>query len=274
MGGALLRQRFEQLFGLLDSRHQYKREHLLIQVIEAIEPCLSRGFSRDMVDGNFPSPQRDPEPLSLLPIFVSKWIDYSNKYGFGYQLSDQSVGVIFNDQTRICRTPDGSMVEFTDQRGKVLTFPCYSPPSELSTRVKLVEYFGRYMDENLAEGVTSSLCVNQMCVTTRHKTMLPQVTRWIRSNSTVIMELNNSSIQINFIKDHAKLVFWGASDIAPNSSNSFLLTYLSADRVPVTYNLRTLTRNGLPTAIELKISTALDVLRELTEKLLDKYSEP
>jgi hypothetical protein len=97
----------------------------------------------------------------------------------------------------------------------------------------------------------------------------------------MIMELNNSSIQINFIKDHAKLVFWGASDITNSfpppqqqSSNSFLVTYLSADRVPITYNLRTLSRNGLPTAIESKISTALDVLKELTEKLLDKYSEP
>jgi polo-like kinase 2 len=276
--GDILRQRFEQLFGIHDSKNIHKREHLLIQIIEAIEPVLVRGCGMDLVDGvSSSSSHRYPEPLSLLPIFVSKWIDYSNKYGFGYQLSDQSVGVIFNDSTRICRTSDGAVVEFTDQRGKMATFPSYSPPPELSTRVRLVEYFGRYMEENLAEGVTSSLCVNQMCVTTRHKTMIPQVVRWIRNHSTVIMELNNSSIQINFIKDHAKLVFWGASDISTfpqPSSNSFLVTYLSADRVPITYNLRTLSRNSLPTAIESKISTALDVLKELTEKLLDKYSEP
>ena len=284
--GVILRQRFDQLFGVHDGRHLHNREHLLIQIIEAIEPVLTRGcYGMDVVDGVSSSAHRYPEPLSLLPVFVSKWIDYSIKNGFGYQLSDQSVGVIFNDSTRICRTSDGSVVEFTDQRGKMATFPSYSPPPELSTRVRLVEYFGRYMEENLAEGVTSSLCVNQMCVTTRHKTMIPQVVRWIRNHSTVIMELNNSSIQINFIKDHAKLVFWGASDLTNSSSfppspqssstlNSFLVTYLSADRVPITYNLRTISKNGLPTAIESKISTALDVLKELTEKLLDKYSEP
>ena len=33
----------------------------------------------------------------MVPIFVSKWIDYSNKYGFGYQLSDKTVGVLFNE---------------------------------------------------------------------------------------------------------------------------------------------------------------------------------
>jgi hypothetical protein len=35
------------------------------------------------------------------PVFITKWIDYSNKYGFGFQLSDKSVGVLFNDNTRI-----------------------------------------------------------------------------------------------------------------------------------------------------------------------------
>ena len=34
-------------------------------------------------------------------VFITKWIDYSNKYGFGFQLSDKSVGVLFNDNTRI-----------------------------------------------------------------------------------------------------------------------------------------------------------------------------
>jgi len=32
---------------------------------------------------------------------VSKWVDYSDKYGIGYQLSDNSVGVLFNDSTRL-----------------------------------------------------------------------------------------------------------------------------------------------------------------------------
>jgi hypothetical protein len=40
------------------------------------------------------------------PLFVSKWIDYSNKCGFGFQLSDKSVGVLFNDSTRISFTSD------------------------------------------------------------------------------------------------------------------------------------------------------------------------
>jgi serine/threonine protein kinase len=40
------------------------------------------------------------------PVFITKWIDYSNKYGFGFQLSDKSVGVLFNDTTRISYSAD------------------------------------------------------------------------------------------------------------------------------------------------------------------------
>ncbi len=39
-------------------------------------------------------------------LWISKWVDYSNKYGLGYQLSDGSVGVLFNDGTKMVLAPD------------------------------------------------------------------------------------------------------------------------------------------------------------------------
>ena len=43
-----------------------------------------------------------------MPIFwVSKWVDYSDKYGIGYQLCDNSVGTLFNDCTRLLLSADG-----------------------------------------------------------------------------------------------------------------------------------------------------------------------
>ena len=38
--------------------------------------------------------------------WVTKWVDYSNKYGFGYQLSDNTVGVLFNSGTHMSLLPD------------------------------------------------------------------------------------------------------------------------------------------------------------------------
>ena len=72
------------------------------------------------------------------------------------------------------------------------------PPSfiDLSSKLKLLDYFVRYMDENLAEGVILSLCANQMRVSTRHRSVIPQVVRWTRNQSAVIMELNNGNISV------------------------------------------------------------------------------
>jgi len=42
---------------------------------------------------------------------ITKWVDYSNKYGFGFHLSDSSIGILFNDNTRMLLNADGRYVE-------------------------------------------------------------------------------------------------------------------------------------------------------------------
>lgn len=47
------------------------------------------------------------DPAAIPMVWVSKWVDYSDKYGFGYQLSDDTIGVIFNDLTKLLLHVDG-----------------------------------------------------------------------------------------------------------------------------------------------------------------------
>ena len=47
------------------------------------------------------------DPKCLPMVWVSKWVDYSDKYGFGYALSDDSIGVLFNDVTKLLLLSDG-----------------------------------------------------------------------------------------------------------------------------------------------------------------------
>ena len=50
----------------------------------------------------------EAEDPAMTPVYwVSKWVDYSDKYGLGYQLSDCSVGVLYNDTTRLSLNEDG-----------------------------------------------------------------------------------------------------------------------------------------------------------------------
>ncbi len=47
------------------------------------------------------------DPKCTPMVLVSKWVDYSDKYGFGYALSDESIGVLFNDVTKLLQLADG-----------------------------------------------------------------------------------------------------------------------------------------------------------------------
>jgi cell cycle serine/threonine-protein kinase CDC5/MSD2 len=54
-------------------------------------------------------PYRDPRDRDDLPderVFIVSWVDYCNKYGMGYALTDGSVGVHFNDSTTLVLAPD------------------------------------------------------------------------------------------------------------------------------------------------------------------------
>jgi hypothetical protein len=65
----------------------------------------------------YPTPDAKPAiSPSLVPLdlWVSKWVDYSEKYGLGYLLSNGACGVYFNDSSRIILSPD-SMYEFVER---------------------------------------------------------------------------------------------------------------------------------------------------------------
>ena len=54
------------------------------------------------------------DPRSQPLVWVSKWVDYSDKYGFGYSLNDDSIGVVFNDLTKLLLLADGANIHYID----------------------------------------------------------------------------------------------------------------------------------------------------------------
>ena len=49
-------------------------------------------------------------------VWVTKWVDYSTKYGLGYLLSDQSAGVFFNDSTKIVSQNQGKSFYYYERK--------------------------------------------------------------------------------------------------------------------------------------------------------------
>jgi len=65
--------------------------------------AMGRVF-RDPHQGNLPIPDEK--------VFIVSWVDYCNKYGMGYALTDGSVGVHFNDSTTLVLSPDKVYVNY------------------------------------------------------------------------------------------------------------------------------------------------------------------
>ncbi len=45
------------------------------------------------------------DEIAFAKVFIVSWVDYCNKYGMGYALTDGSIGVHFNDSTTMVLAP-------------------------------------------------------------------------------------------------------------------------------------------------------------------------
>ena len=82
-------------------------------------------------------------------VWVSKWVDYSDKYGFGYSLNDESIGVVFNDLTKLLLLADGLNIHYIDYGGAEHYYTVKEFPASVEKKVKLLNYFRNYMKEHL-----------------------------------------------------------------------------------------------------------------------------
>ncbi|WAR01981.1 PLK1-like protein [Mya arenaria] len=101
--------------------------------------------------------EEEAEDPAGIPIYwVSKWVDYSDKYGLGYQLSDNSVGVLFNDSTRLILLSNGE----------------------------------NYMSEHLLKAGA-----NITRGETDDMVRLPFLRTWFRTRSAIVLHLSNGTLQ-------------------------------------------------------------------------------
>lgn len=131
-----------------------------------------------------------------LPVFwISKWVDYSDKYGIGYQLCDNSVGVLFNDNSRIMLDQAGNELTYIEKSNKEHYFSMHSGemPNSLTKKVTLLKYFRSYMNDHLLKaGEGSEQRVGDDLA------RLPTLRVWFRTKSAIVLHLSNGTVQINF----------------------------------------------------------------------------
>ncbi|XP_074659891.1 serine/threonine-protein kinase PLK1-like [Tubulanus polymorphus] len=146
--------------------------------------------------------EEDAEDPAGVPIYwVDKWVDYSDKYGLGYQLSDNSVGVLFNDSTRLLLTTNGENIQYIERDLTEHLHTLKVFPETLMKKVTLLKYFRNYMSEHLLKAGG-----NMQPRDGDDLARLPFLRTWFRTRSAIILHLSNGTLQINFFQDHTKII--------------------------------------------------------------------
>ncbi|XP_033023208.1 serine/threonine-protein kinase PLK1 [Lacerta agilis] len=199
-----------------------------------------------------PIRQEEAEDPACIPIFwVSKWVDYSDKYGLGYQLCDNSVGVLYNDSTRLIMYNDGDSLQYIEQNGSESYFNTRSYPEAFTKKITLLSYFRNYMSEHLLKAGAN--------ITPREGdelARLPYMCHWFRTRSAIILHLSNGTVQINFFQDHTKVI------LCPLMA---AVTYINEKREFRTYKLSLIEEFGCCK----ELASRLRYARTMVEKLMN-----
>jgi len=83
------------------------------------------------------------DPACVPMLWISKWVDYSDKYGLGYQLCDESVGVLFNDSTRLILCSSGENLQYIERDGNEFLYTLQSYPDWLQKKNNTVKILQR-----------------------------------------------------------------------------------------------------------------------------------
>uniref|UniRef100_A0A8C6VR29 Serine/threonine-protein kinase PLK n=1 Tax=Nothobranchius furzeri TaxID=105023 RepID=A0A8C6VR29_NOTFU len=199
---------------------------------------------------NMPAANRNPPCLSRPQSFlwVTKWVDYSNKYGFGYQLSNKSIGVLFNEGTHLSLCDQRKKVHYCLTNNKHFTFPTHSLPEQLRSQKQIVELMANYMEQNLMEGGDLH-CEEQVSGSP------PLLLQWVKTDHALVMLFNNGTLQVNFYTDHTKIILCKSSD------DSYLLTYITRERVSYTYLLSMLNEMGCTSELRHRLKYVVQLLQ-------------
>ncbi|KAL0616938.1 Serine/threonine-protein kinase PLK1 [Plecturocebus cupreus] len=245
----------------LPERPREKEEPVVRETGEVVDCHLSDMLQQlHSVNASKPSErglirQEEAEDPACIPIFwVSKWVDYSDKYGLGYQLCDNSVGVLFNDSTRLILYNDGDSLQYIERDGTESYLTVSSHPNSLMKKITLLKYFRNYMSEHLLKAGAN--------ITPREGdelARLPYLRTWFRTRSAIILHLSNGSVQINFFQDHTKLI------LCPLMA---AVTYIDEKRDFRTYRLSLLEEYGCCK----ELASRLRYARTMVDKLLSSRS--
>jgi len=192
------------------------------------------------------------DPTAQPMIWISSWVDYSDKYAFAYALCDRSVGVAFIDRTKLVLMPNGNNIHYTDQKGSELYFTISQFDKSLTKKMRLLGVFLQHIATLARTG--ASIPVQESASLTR----LPVLCNWMRYNRAIVMQLSNGMLQINFFPDHSKMI------LCPLMGT---ITVIDGNEAFRTYRLSLIEQYGCSKDLYWRLRYALRRINEMLRQL-------
>ena len=151
-------------------------------------------------------------PSSCGKVLVTKWVDYTSKYGIGAKLSNGCYAVLYNDSTKMVLNQNSfhfvyikrevsQSKEAFDSLVSQYTFADY--PEDLRKKVILLQHFKSYLDNLKFEPAQSATAP-----TDRYWDVY--IKKWKRANKAILFRLSNKIIQVVF-QDSSELILSSGS---------------------------------------------------------------
>ena len=165
-------------------------ESLQTATCTASSSCIN--MKKIRISSNYDFRENGPE------VWVQSWVDYSNKYGLAYKLSNGCIGILFNESSKLITNYTTNMFRFVPNEkvsSEIIEFSVKDVPSQLVKNVKLAIYFRKYFS---IESFTCQDEISQVLVN-----------YWKPTHDAVMFRINNKVTQVYF-RDQTELFFNGS----------------------------------------------------------------
>jgi POLO box duplicated region len=209
-----------------------------------------------------PRTPRATAPTNSLPVWVTRYVDYTSKYGLGFLLSDGSSGVYFNDSTKTALEAGGDTFQYVERkkndlvdsrRGEVqvTNYTLTEFPDILNKKVTLLKHFRNYLmeqhkqaDEQFPSPPSSD--------STQPGHKFVYLKKWMRTKHAILFRLSNQTVQV---------VFYDQTEVLLTPDDRYI-TYVDKNHNRATYNFTDDVIGTFP-ELEKRIKYSRDIMHQL-----------
>ena len=151
---------------------------------------------------------------SLPEHWVTRYVDYTSKYGLGFLLNDGCSGVFFNDSTKIALDNDSTSFQYVERRHSepnelrrvdvlVGSHNLEQFPEKLNKKVTLLKHFRNYLLEQQKKDGEDPESIRTP--PERANSNLVYVKKWLRTKHAILFWLSSDIVQVVFF-DHTEVL--------------------------------------------------------------------